>query len=40
MTRPGKHTEPKERPEGWKPPAHAITAYEPKVKGRHPATTR
>jgi molybdopterin-containing oxidoreductase family iron-sulfur binding subunit len=37
MTRPGNATSPKKRPEGWKPPAHAITAFEPKVKGRHPS---
>ena len=34
LTRPGKYTEPKARPEGWKPPAHAITAFEPEMKGR------
>ena len=37
MTRGGKHTEPKARPENWQPPAHAVTAYQPKVKGRHPS---
>jgi molybdopterin-containing oxidoreductase family iron-sulfur binding subunit len=37
MTRPGQYTEPKQRPEGWQPPAHAVTAFEPKVKGRHPS---
>ena len=34
MTRPGKFTEPKARPEGWQPPAHAITAFESKHKVR------
>ena len=35
MTRPGQFTEPKARPEGWRPPAHAITAFQPKVNVRH-----
>jgi anaerobic selenocysteine-containing dehydrogenase/Fe-S-cluster-containing dehydrogenase component len=35
MSRPGKHTEPLARPEGWKPPAHAITAFESKLPVRH-----
>jgi molybdopterin-containing oxidoreductase family iron-sulfur binding subunit len=34
QTRPGKFTEPKARPEGWKTPAHAITAFESELKGR------
>jgi molybdopterin-containing oxidoreductase family iron-sulfur binding subunit len=34
MTRPGRHTEPKVRPEGWKPPAHAISAFESELKVR------
>jgi len=38
MTRPGKYTEPKARPEGWKPPAHAITAFESELKGRSSKT--
>jgi molybdopterin-containing oxidoreductase family iron-sulfur binding subunit len=33
QTRPGKHTEPRE---GAEIPAHAITAYEPAHKARHP----
>jgi molybdopterin-containing oxidoreductase family iron-sulfur binding subunit len=37
MTRGGQHTEPRARPEGWEPPAHAVTAFQPKVKGRHPS---
>ena len=32
----GKNTEPMERPADWKPPAHAVSAYEPDEKGRHP----
>jgi molybdopterin-containing oxidoreductase family iron-sulfur binding subunit len=36
MTRPGKYTEPLARPEGWKMPAHAVTAYEPDHQARHP----
>jgi len=35
MTRAGKFTEPKERPPGWQPPAHAVSAFEPKQKARH-----
>jgi molybdopterin-containing oxidoreductase family iron-sulfur binding subunit len=34
QTRPGKHTEPMERPEGYKTPAHAITAFESEHKVR------
>ncbi len=34
MSRPGKFTEPKARPEGWTPPAHAISAFEPELKVR------
>ncbi len=36
QTRPGKYTEPLQRPEGWTPPAHAISAYEPELNVRHP----
>ena len=36
QSRPGKYTEPLARPEGWKPPAHAISAYDPELKVRHP----
>ncbi len=36
MTSPGKHTEPLARPEGYKKPAHAITAFEPDIRGRGP----
>lgn len=36
QTRPGKYTEPLARPEGWKPPAHAITAFESELKVREP----
>ncbi len=36
QSRPGKYTEPLARPEGWQPPAHAISAYEPELKVRHP----
>src|SRR5262249_4086438 len=32
MTRLGTNTEPKARPPGWQPPAHAITAFEPELK--------
>jgi anaerobic selenocysteine-containing dehydrogenase/Fe-S-cluster-containing dehydrogenase component len=35
MTRPGKFTAPKQRPPGWQPPAHAITAYTPELPVRH-----
>jgi molybdopterin-containing oxidoreductase family iron-sulfur binding subunit len=35
MSRPGKYTEPLARPEGWTPPAHAITAFEPELAVRH-----
>ena len=35
MTRPGKYTEPLAHPEGWKSPAHAITAFEPELPVRH-----
>jgi molybdopterin-containing oxidoreductase family iron-sulfur binding subunit len=35
MSRPGKYTEPLSRPPGWKPPAHAITAFESDLKVRH-----
>jgi molybdopterin-containing oxidoreductase family iron-sulfur binding subunit len=35
MSRPGAFTEPLARPEGWKPPAHAITAFEPELAVRH-----
>jgi molybdopterin-containing oxidoreductase family iron-sulfur binding subunit len=37
MTRPGQFTSPKERAPGWEPPAHAVTAFQPKLKGRHPS---
>ncbi len=33
---PGKHTEPLVRPEGYQPPAHAVTAFEPEEIGRAP----
>ncbi|MCE9628119.1 MAG: molybdopterin-dependent oxidoreductase, partial [Candidatus Eisenbacteria bacterium] len=36
QTRPGKYTEPLARPEGWQPPAHAITAFESELKVREP----
>ncbi|MFM8558968.1 MAG: molybdopterin-dependent oxidoreductase [bacterium] len=36
MSRPGQYTEPLARPEGWQPPAHAVTAFEPELKVRHP----
>jgi molybdopterin-containing oxidoreductase family iron-sulfur binding subunit len=36
MTRKGQFSEPKERPDGWKPPAHAVTAFQPSFHGRHP----
>ena len=35
QTRPGKYTEPLQRPEGWKAPAHAITAFESELPVRH-----
>ncbi|NOT33420.1 MAG: molybdopterin-dependent oxidoreductase [Candidatus Eisenbacteria bacterium] len=35
-TKPGRNTEPMARPEGWKPPAHAVSAFEPAEKARHP----
>ena len=35
MSRPGKYTEPLAHPEGWKTPAHAITAFEPELAVRH-----
>ncbi len=36
MTKKGKYTEPLARPEGYKPPAHAITAFDPELKVRGP----
>lgn len=36
MSRPGQFTEPLARPEGWQPPAHAVTAFDPELKVRHP----
>ncbi|MFN8588980.1 MAG: molybdopterin-dependent oxidoreductase [Candidatus Eisenbacteria bacterium] len=36
QNKPGKFTEPLARPEGWKAPAHSISAFEPKEKVRHP----
>lgn len=36
MTKKGKYTEPLDRPEGWKKPAHAITAFENELKVRGP----
>jgi len=39
MTRPGQHTEPRARPEGWQTPAHAITAFVPELNVRHPSAT-
>jgi len=36
MTSPGKHTEPLARPDGWKKPAHAITAFLPDMYVRGP----
>ncbi len=39
QTRPGKHTEPLERPADERTPAHAVTAYEPEEKVRGPRQT-
>ncbi len=36
ITRPGRYTEPRALAPGEQLPAHAITAYEPEVKARHP----
>jgi molybdopterin-containing oxidoreductase family iron-sulfur binding subunit len=36
QTKPGKYTEPLARPEGYVPPAHSLSAFEPKEKVRHP----
>ncbi len=36
MTKPGKFTEPLQRPDGYKKPAHAITAFESDIKARSP----